>query len=67
MGANQAKAAKTARKAALVGLKGKAERKDKLSNTGSEMHLDEVIRFRYQKGFTQAVRVPCKPSDLMFS
>jgi hypothetical protein len=34
-----------------------------LSNTGSGVPLDSVVKFKYQKGFTQAVRMPCSRKD----
>eukprot|EP00550_Attheya_septentrionalis_P001585 CAMPEP_0198293954 /NCGR_PEP_ID=MMETSP1449-20131203/19724_1 /TAXON_ID=420275 /ORGANISM="Attheya septentrionalis, Strain CCMP2084" /LENGTH=1067 /DNA_ID=CAMNT_0043993725 /DNA_START=108 /DNA_END=3311 /DNA_ORIENTATION=- len=63
LGAARAKAARTARKAALVGFD--RSKKIKLSNSGTGLPLDTVIKFRYQKGFTQAVRVPCCAEDLI--
>lgn len=65
IGAARAKAARSARKASLVGFN-KAKKQKKMSNTGSEVPLDEVIRFKYQKGFTQAVRLPCSMNDFTF-
>lgn len=63
IGAAKAKAARSARKAALVGFDRGAKKKKKISNTGSGVPLDEVLRFKYQKGFTQAVRLPCSRDD----
>jgi len=63
IGAAKAKKAKTARKAALVGFDRSKRRK--LSHSGSGRPLNEVIKFKYQKGFTQAVRVPCQLEDLL--
>jgi len=65
--AARAKEARTARRAARVGFerKGGGSRSAKLSNTGSGEELARVIRFRYQKGFTQAVRAPCELEDLL--
>jgi len=55
IGAQKAKAARVARKKALVGfMKTSAE-----AHTGSGSLLKQVIRFKYHKGFTQAVRIPC--------
>ena len=62
IGAAKAKASRSARKAALVGFD-RAKKKKKISNTGSGVPLDEVLRFKYQKGFTQAVRLPCSRDD----
>ena len=61
--AAKAKEAKTARRAARVGFD--RSKKIKLSNTGSGAELSTVIRFKYQKGFTQAVRAPCQLEDLL--
>lgn len=62
VGAARAKAARTARKAALVGFN--RTKKVKLSNSGTGLPLTQVIKFKYQKGFTQAVRAPCRVEDL---
>ena len=64
IGAAKAKKAKTARKAALVGFN-RSNKRAKLSHSGSGRPLNEVIKFKYQKGFTQAVRVPCQMEDLL--
>jgi len=61
--AAKAKEAKSARRAARVGFD--TSKKIKLSNTGSGVELTKVIRFKYQKGFTQAVRAPCQFDDLL--
>ncbi|GFH61721.1 hypothetical protein CTEN210_18197 [Chaetoceros tenuissimus] len=63
IGAARAKAARTARKAAQVGFD-RSKGRVKYSNTGSGIIIDKVIRFKYQKGFTQAVRLPCTKRDL---
>jgi len=65
LGAAKAKAARTARRAALVGFDRSTSKKQKLSHSGSQQMLTKVIRFKYQKGFTQAVRIPCKMEDLV--
>ena len=65
IGAQKAKAARTARQKALVGFSSSRCRLEKLSNTGSGLPLKAVIRFKYQKGFTQAVRTPCRIEELM--
>ena len=67
LGAVKAKAARNARRAASVGAfdSGKRAKRIRLSNSGSGATLDGVIRFKYQKGFTQAVRVPCRVDDLL--
>ena len=62
--ASRAKAARKARAAALVGFE-KSVKKQKISYTGSGIPLSQVIRFKYQRGFSQAVRVPCKIEDLL--
>ena len=62
IGAARAKAARNARKASLVS---GSKRKVKLSNVGTGVPLDQVVRFKYQKGFTQAVRLPCTKKDLL--
>lgn len=63
VGAAKAKAARTARKAALVGFD--KSKRLKVSNSGSGIPFDQVVRFKYQKGFTQAVRTPCKMEDII--
>mmetsp|Transcript_24900 Transcript_24900/g.34806 ORF Transcript_24900/g.34806 Transcript_24900/m.34806 type:complete len:140 (-) Transcript_24900:917-1336(-) len=63
IGAAKAKAARTARKAAMVGFD-RSSKKAKLSNSGSGVPFNQVIRFRYQKGFTQAVRTPVVSKDI---
>jgi hypothetical protein len=62
--AQQSKNSRHARKKALVGFNPKL-REDKLTHTGSGMPLSQVIRFKYQKGFTQAVKTPCRMQDLL--
>jgi hypothetical protein len=44
---------------------GPKSKRQKLAHTGSGVRLDAVLRFKYQKGFTQAVRVPLKMKDLL--
>lgn len=61
--AAKAKEAKSARRAARVGFD--RNKKTKYSNTGSGVELSKVIRFKYQKGFSQAVRAPCPLEDLI--
>jgi chromosome transmission fidelity protein 18 len=61
--AAKAKEAKSARRAATVGFD--RSKTMKLSNTGSGVEISKVIRFKYQKGFTQAVRAPCQMDDLL--
>jgi len=63
IGAAKAKAARNARKAAQIGVDRTKKSAKKYSNTGSGVPIEEVIRFKYQKGFTQAVRLPCSKSD----
>jgi chromosome transmission fidelity protein 18 len=62
VGAKQAKAARHARNAARVGFQ--TSRQEKLANTGSGKKLSEVVRLRFIKGFTEAVRIPCRMDDL---
>jgi chromosome transmission fidelity protein 18 len=64
IGAAKAKAARSARKAADVGFDRSKSRKN-LSNSGSGRSIDQVLRYKYQKGFTQAVRLPCSKDDLL--
>lgn len=67
--AAKSKQARTARRAARVGLCDRrsagGSKKVKLSNTGSGKELSRVVRFKFQKGFTQAVRAPCQIEDLL--
>ena len=65
-GAKKARAARSARTAARVGLeRSSSSRTDKkLSNTGSGVPISQVVRLKYVKGFTQAVRTPCRLEDL---
>uniref|UniRef100_A0A7S1YYE2 Uncharacterized protein n=1 Tax=Ditylum brightwellii TaxID=49249 RepID=A0A7S1YYE2_9STRA len=63
IGASRAKAARTKRKAMNVGFD--RTKKVKLSNSGSGLPMTKVIKFKYQKGFTQAVRQPCLVEDLI--
>eukprot|EP00980_Cylindrotheca_fusiformis_P003170 scaffold721_cov131-Cylindrotheca_fusiformis.AAC.60 len=61
VGAKRAKLAQSARRAAAVGLGTKTK---KMAHTGSGFRLNQVIRLRHVKGFTQAVRTPCRLQDL---
>ncbi len=61
--AAKAKEAKSLKRAAIVGFD--RSKKTKFSNTGSGVELSKVIRFKYQKGFSQAVRAPCPIEDLI--
>ena len=63
IGARQAKEARSARNAARVGVQ--RAHKNRKSHTGSGIQLSQVIRLKYVKGFTQAVRKPCRIEDLM--
>lgn len=63
LGAKKAKEAKTARKMARVGLDS-IQKQNRLANTGSGVPLAQVMRLKYTKGFTQAVRIPCRLDDL---
>ena len=56
------KEAESAARAARVGFD--RMKKVKLSNSGSGVEITKVIRFKYQKGFTQAVHAPCQLEDL---
>lgn len=62
IGAKKAKAARYARNAARVGAQ--TLRQEKLSHTGSGKLLSEVVRLKFVKGFTQAVKIPCRMDDL---
>jgi chromosome transmission fidelity protein 18 len=65
IGAQKAKTARSARSAARVGFqRANTNNQNKLSNSGSGVPLQHVVRFRYVKGFTQAVRTPCVLEDL---
>jgi chromosome transmission fidelity protein 18 len=64
IGAQKAKASRNARKKALVGFNNRV-RAEKLTHTGSGIPLTQVVRFKYQKGFTQAVRTACQMEDLL--
>lgn len=64
IGAQKAKASRNARKKALVGFNNRV-RAEKLTHTGSGIPLALVVRFKYQKGFTQAVRTVCQMEDLL--
>ena len=61
-GAKRAKENRAARAAARVGTLG--QRTTKLSHTGSQLPLSQVVRLKFVKGFTQAVRTPCRIEDL---
>lgn len=62
LGARKAKESKSARNAARVGFL--RSQKVKLSHTGSGVPLSQVVRLKYVKGFTEAVRTPCTLKDL---
>jgi chromosome transmission fidelity protein 18 len=62
IGARKAKAAKANRKAAGVGFE--RFKKNKLSHTGSGEPFSHILRLKYVKGFTEAVRAPCRLKDL---
>lgn len=62
--AKKAKEARSARTAARA-TGGLQVNKNKLSHTGSEIPLQQVVRLKYVKGFTQAVRTPCRLEDLI--
>lgn len=60
--AKKGKAAKSARRAAALGLN-RSSKKQKLAHSGSGFLLSHVVRMKYVKGFTQAVRTPCRMND----
>jgi chromosome transmission fidelity protein 18 len=62
VGARKAKEARTAQKMARAGFQ--RSNKNKFSHTGSGVPLRQAMRLKYVKGFTQAVRVPCRLEDL---
>jgi chromosome transmission fidelity protein 18 len=62
IGAKKAKETRSARNAARVGFL--RSQKNKLSHTGSGVPFSQVIRLKYVKGFTEAVRTPCNLDDL---
>lgn len=67
IGAKKAKEMKSARRAAAVGLVAGGSRSSKqvkLAHTGSGFSLDQVVKMKYVKGFTQAVRTRCRLEDL---
>eukprot|EP00934_Nitzschia_sp_Nitz4_P004302 Nitzschia sp. Nitz4//scaffold4_size323378//176158//179022//NITZ4_000667-RA/size323378-snap-gene-0.458-mRNA-1//-1//CDS//3329553420//4292//frame0 len=61
-GAKRAREAKAARRAAAVGLD--RSKKQKTTHTGSGLLLPQAIRLRFVKGFTNAIRTPCRVEDL---
>ena len=61
--ARKVKEARSAKTAARVG--GSAKNRVKVSHTGSNVPLSQVVRLKYVKGFTQAVRTPCQIDDLL--
>jgi hypothetical protein len=63
VGAKKAKEMRSARSAARVGIV--HSKKAKVSHTGSQVPMTHVIRLKFVKGFTQAVRAPCKIDDLL--
>jgi chromosome transmission fidelity protein 18 len=63
IGARKAKEARSARNAARVGIQ--RSKRTRLSHTGSGLHLTGVVRLKYVKGFTQAVRTPCQLDELV--
>lgn len=63
LGAKRAKAARSKKRARNVGFV--PTKGTKKSNTGSGVPMNEVLRLKYVKGFTQAVRNPCKLEDLI--
>jgi len=64
VGAMKAKEARSRQKAARVGLSQRVPKRNKTSHTGSGVQLSQVIRLKYLKGFTEAVRTPCRLEDL---
>jgi chromosome transmission fidelity protein 18 len=63
IGARKAKEARSVRNAARVGIQ--LSKRTRLSHTGSGLHLTGVVRLKYVKGFTQAVRTPCHVNELV--
>ena len=61
--AKRSKAAKSAQKRARAGVD--RVTKNQVSYSGSGVPLKQVLRLRYVKGFTQAVRVPCQAEDIL--
>jgi len=61
--AKKAKEARSARTAARVGVE--RSKNNKFSHTGSQVPFRQVVRLKYVKGFTQAVRTPCRLEDLV--
>jgi hypothetical protein len=64
IGAKKAKEMKSARRAAAGLAPGRSSKKVKLAHSGSGFALDQVVKMRYVKGFTQAVRTKCRLEDL---
>lgn len=60
--AKKAKVARSAKSAARVGFQ--QHKTNKASHTGSGAPLSQVVRLKYIKGFTEAVRTPCTMEDL---
>jgi chromosome transmission fidelity protein 18 len=65
VGAKQAREKRSARRAKNVGIVRTKGEGEKQSNTGSGVPFKQVIRLKFVKGFTQAVRNPCRMEDLM--
>lgn len=63
IGAVRAKEKRSARNLARVGVD-RSKKNNKTSHTGSGVPLAQVVRLKYVKGFTQAVRTPCRLEDL---
>jgi chromosome transmission fidelity protein 18 len=63
IGARKALEAKSARTAARVGYD--RSKKDKKAHTGSGVPLPHVLRLKFVKGYTEAVRTPCYLKDLV--
>lgn len=66
LGAKRAREAKAARLAKQNNVAGchRSKKDEKKSNTGSGVPFQQVLRLKYIKGFTQAVRNPCRLEDL---
>jgi len=68
VGATKVKAARAAhRKATFLGIgpdNVTGGKRPKLSNTGSRVPITQVIRYKFQKGFSQAIRMPCRKEHL---
>jgi hypothetical protein len=65
IGAKRAKLARSARTAARVRTTSVVTTVSTISHTGSGESLQHVIKLKFVKGFTQAVRTPCSIEELI--